>query len=1704
MSSRWGIRTLRIVAFLGVTLAAPLLLGAGTNTWDGGGTDNNWSTALNWNPDGIPLNDGTASVEFDESLRLTPYVDVPWVINSLVFKSAAGASSIHGSPLTVGAGGIVNLSSSIPSPCFLNDLILSAPQKWEASGSGLRFLGNAANSGHLLTIAGYSTTAVYGNITGSGGLVKGGTGTLELRGVGPVWYAGPTSVTGGTLSLLGITAWTAPFTVDSGAALSFGGGVHEFKAGATVSGAGAASFTAGMVTFNDTFNLTGTKTFSGGTVNFNGPVSGLGPTLSMSGGGVNFTSNPVTFTTVNLNGSASLGGSADLIVSGTFAWSDGTMTGTGTTEIPAGATLTMGAYEYLARTINNRGTAASLLSPYTYNLYSTTGGSGAVFNNLPGGMFDLQQNTGLSGTTSAVFNNEGTFRKSAGTGTAGITSAWTFNNKGLLEVLSGGVSVAGPFNNTGTVSVGVGRTLTLSGGGTSSGTFIVDSAATLAFSGGTHVLASTVAGSGNVSFSGGTVTFTNPYTFGGATSFGGGTINFNAPVSGLGPTLTVSGGSVNFNYDPMIFATVSMAGGLGGSANITISDRLNWTSGTMSGTGLTEIPVGRTLALSGSSAKYLARTVNNSGGATLAGSNLSSTSGGLPIFNNLVGATFDVQADYGLAGTDTATFNNVGTFKKSAGTGTSSITSAWTFNNSGTFDVQSGTVSAAGPFNNTGTVTVGVGRTLTLSGGGASSGAFVLGNGATLQFTGGENAFNAGVTVTGGAMILSGGVLRFDGASVLSSPVTFSGGTWAGSETVTTAALSWTGGTMTGFGTTDIPTGSSLALSGSSAKYLARTVNNSGGATLAGSNLSSTSGGLPIFNNLVGATFDVQADYGLAGTDTATFNNVGTFKKSAGTGTSSITSAWTFNNSGTFDVQSGTVSVAGLFNNTGTVTVGVGRTLTLTGGGTSSGPFTVANGATLEFGGGTHVLDAGASITGGGRVLISGTPTVYFNGPVSGLPTNLTIGGNLYFNSNAVSFATISQATGTLGGSAKVTVTGQMNWTGGTMTGSGSTDIPTGASLVISGTSAKYLARTVNNSGAATLAGSSLSSTSGGAPVFNNLAGATFDVQADYGLAGTDTATFNNAGTFKKSAGNGTSSITNAWTFNNTGTFDLQGGSLSVAGPFNSSGTVTVGVGRTLTLSGGGTSSGPFVLKSNAVLQFGGGDHVLNTGATVSGWGSVTVSDGTVTLNDLCNPTGGLTVSGGTVNLNAPSGLGGMPIRLSGGTLASNAALTNNSSMTGFGTIGGAAGFTNNSSVLGNGGALVLSNSGPNVNAGTLGLGAGLQLVLAGGALTNMGSIDVNSGLIMGASALTNSVGGIISGTGMIQTPFSNAGGTLRSSTGSLNVQQAFSSAGLIEVQNGGGLTGGGITNTGVVQGSGSVANAIVNQGQIECTAGTLFLGGAVTNTATGSISAATGGKVVVTTAASENQGAVSLDGGEVRFNQPLVNAKSGRIAGRGRYLFSGGLTNWGQMQFSGGVADVFGAIGLVGGATGGKIINSGSGNLVTFYDDVTHNGAEIRTSSGNTSVFFGNVSGAGNFTGTGTVQFEGGYSPGNSPAAVGFEGDAMLGSESRLRMELAGRERGAQYDWLLVSGLMVLDGALDVTLLGGYQPRPGDSFDLLDWGTLAGTFDSVSLPALGAGMAWDTTTLYDSGTITVAPEPATLALVLVGVAGTILRRRRR
>src|SRR5258708_22283043 len=114
------------------------------------------------------------------------------------------------------------------------------------------------------------------------------------------------------------------------------------------------------------------------------------------------------------------------------------MSGTVTRSIPDNGTVASPAgngYKYLTgRTLTNAGTAT--YSDLTYFLQLQ---NGAVFNNQATGTFDVQTDQPINGTgtPAPTFNNAGTVKKSAGTGTATLTVP--FNNSGV-DALTGALT----------------------------------------------------------------------------------------------------------------------------------------------------------------------------------------------------------------------------------------------------------------------------------------------------------------------------------------------------------------------------------------------------------------------------------------------------------------------------------------------------------------------------------------------------------------------------------------------------------------------------------------------------------------------------------------------------------------------------------------------------------------------------------------------------------------------------------------------------------------------------------------------------------------------------------------------------------------------------------------------------------------------------------------------------------------------------------------------------------------------------------------------------------------------------------------------------------------------------------------------------------------------------------------------------------------
>ena len=146
---------------------------------------------------------------------------------------------------------------------------------------------------------------------------------------------------------------------------------------------------------------------------------------------------------------------------------------------------------------------------------------------------------------------------------------------------------------------------------------------------------------------------------------------------------------------------------------------------------------------------------------------------------------------------------------------------------------------------------------------------------------------------------------------------------------------------------------------------------------------------------------------------------------------------------------------------------------------------------------------------------------------------------------------------------------------------------------------------------------------------------------------------------------------------------------------------------------------------------------------------------------------------------------------------------------------------------------------------------------------------------------------------------------------------------------------------------------------------------------------------------------------------------------------------------------------------------------------------------------------------GTGDVMGEllidgGTVAPGASPGILTTE-SVTFGDGSTLAMEIGGTDRGDEYDVLVSTGTITLQAGstLDVTLIDGFGPGLWDTFDLLDFADLDGTFTTVNLPGLN-DLSWNTDSLYTTGEIQVVPEPVSAIVLLLGAIAGLGRRPRR
>jgi len=172
----------------------------------------------------------------------------------------------------------------------------------------------------------------------------------------------------------------------------------------------------------------------------------------------------------------------------------------------------------------------------------------------------------------------------------------------------------------------------------------------------------------------------------------------------------------------------------------------------------------------------------------------------------------------------------------------------------------------------------------------------------------------------------------------------------------------------------------------------------------------------------------------------------------------------------------------------------------------------------------------------------------------------------------------------------------------------------------------------------------------------------------------------------------------------------------------------------------------------------------------------------------------------------------------------------------------------------------------------------------------------------------------------------------------------------------------------------------------------------------------------------------------------------------------------------------------------GNTLTKSGSGSL-ELNNMVVSSGGII-------DVQEGIVTGGGLLVGT-LANYSGIVAPGNSPGLLEIVGNYLQGDLATLQIEIAGYQAGIDYDVLKVGGTAALAGLLEISLLNGFEPALGDSFQILTAGEISGHFAAFGLPALQQGLAWDVGQLNSTGSVFIVqaiPEPASGLLLICGI----------
>ncbi len=518
-----------------------VLLGSGTITTGGDGTDTDFGGSIS----------GTGGVVKKGASVLTLSGNSTYTGNTTVSRGTLKAGADHvfsaASAVTVAAGASLQLAGFDQTTGSL-------------AGSGNVKLGK----GTLTTGGDNSSTTFSGSISGTGGVIKSGSGTFTLLGSNS--YSGRTTVQSGILAAGAVDVFssTSAVRVDGGAILQLEGFDQTIE---TLSGAGEVKLGAAVLTTSGN----GSSTFSGNISGTGGIVKNGTGTLTLSGA-----SNTYSGSTSLLGGEIKAGAANAFSASSAVT-------------VAAGAALQLGGFDQEIASLSGEGQVAlagGILSAGGDNSNTTFSGnftgSGGFVKTGSGSMTV----GGANSYTAATTVHAGKLSASAEQ-VFSVKSAFTVESGAVLDLanfdqavgsLAGGGRVS-----LGTASLTVGKNnddTTFSGRLDGSGSLVKNGTGRLVlsgnntFSGGTTIRNGTLSGAARQAFGTGSVTLNSgatleaaaPLTIQSLTWHGGGTIamaldqggsiTLDSPLRMSAPgTLEFSGVQANVSYDILTFVT---------------------------------------------------------------------------------------------------------------------------------------------------------------------------------------------------------------------------------------------------------------------------------------------------------------------------------------------------------------------------------------------------------------------------------------------------------------------------------------------------------------------------------------------------------------------------------------------------------------------------------------------------------------------------------------------------------------------------------------------------------------------------------------------------------------------------------------------------------------------------------------------------------------------------------------------------------------------------------------------------------------------------------------------------------------------------------------------------------------------------------------------------------------------------------------------